>query len=401
MKIILVHNFYGSYAPSGENMVFKAEINLLKTHGHEVYEFVRHNDDLVSKGRMGLLKGAISTPWNLSVANDLKKMVLEIKPDIVHVHNTFPLISPAIFWKIRNLTSVVITLHNYRYFCPAAIPMRNGKVCTECIDKRSTIPAIRYGCYRGSRISTLPLALSVSLHRMIGTWSSCVDGFIVLSNFQKELLINAGLDKNKVYLKPNFLAGNYFPKKWEDRSPYVVFVGRLSQEKGIITLIKAWAKWGKDAPELRIIGDGPLRYTLENMSKDLPIRFLGHISNDKAHKIISEAYLLVLPSEWFETFGLVIIEAFALGTPVGVSDIGALPSLVDDRVNGIVFKPSNEIKLFAAIKNLWNSPKLLEKYGKAGRIKFDECYNENINYQRIIQVYDQVRLKKHNPNYGR
>jgi hypothetical protein len=159
VKVLLVHNFYGSSAPSGENQVFEAEKLLLQEMGHEVTDFSRHSDEIRSQGTWGVVRGALATPWNPWMTRAVKEAVSNFQPDVVHVHNTFPLISPGIFHAIGPRAARVLTLHNYRLFCPAAIPMRGGRVCTDCLDMRSAWPALRYGCYRDSRVATLPLAI--------------------------------------------------------------------------------------------------------------------------------------------------------------------------------------------------------------------------------------------------
>ena len=181
MKVLLVHNFYGSGAPSGENQVFEAEENLLRVHGDSVSVFRRHSDEIRSLGILGAARGALATCWNPWMTVAIRQSVVALRPDVVHVHNTFPLISPGIFHAVGEQVARVLTLHNYRLFCAAAIPMREGNPCTECLDRRSAWPAVKFGCYRGSRIATLPLAASVAIHRVMATWTREVDAFIELS----------------------------------------------------------------------------------------------------------------------------------------------------------------------------------------------------------------------------
>jgi glycosyltransferase involved in cell wall biosynthesis len=390
MKILLVHNFYGSSAPSGENQVFIAEKNLLLSRGHDVKEFTRHSDEIRGKSLQGLLKGALATPWNPWVAREIKREVDRFKPDVVHVHNTFPLISPAIFHAIGQTTARVLTLHNYRLLCPAAIPMRQGHVCTDCLDARSAWPALRHGCYRGSRVATLPLAINVGLHRLLGTWTKQVDAFIALSEFQRNLMVNAGLPGDKVHIKPNFFPRPATVVPWQQRKPYVVFSGRLSKEKGVITLLRAWRLWGINAPELRIVGDGELRGTLEEMATGLPVRFMGQLNKEAAQLQIANAQLLILPSEWFETFGLVLGEAFSYGTPVAVSNIGPLPSIVGHNKNGVVFEPTNPESLLNVVRAVWESKSLLQKLAKAARTDFEDKYTKDVNYRSLMMIYQHA-----------
>jgi glycosyltransferase involved in cell wall biosynthesis len=363
---------------------------MLQRHGDEVVEFSRSNNEIIDKGVAGKLQGAISTPWNPNMAKAIRHQVERYQPDVVHVHNTFPLLSPAIFHSIGKRAARVLTLHNYRLFCAAAIPMREGKVCTECLDKRSALPSLIHGCYRNSRVATLPLALSVGLHRTLGTWMNQVDAFIALSEFQREVMIEAGLPHDKVHVKPNFFPGNPEVVAWPLRQPYVVFVGRLTAEKGVINLLRAWQAWGADAPELRLVGDGELRPELERMATGLPIRFLGQVSAEDAQAEIGGAHLQILPSEWFETFGLVVIEAFAHGTPSAVSNIAALPSLVQHGKSGIVFEPANPESLLQEVRRAWETPGLLQRLGQEARAAFESDYTEEANYTSLLKIYQQA-----------
>ena len=391
MRVLLVHNFYGSAAPSGENQVVEIERALLQSRGHEVVEFSRNSDEIRSQGIWGAIKGAAATPWNPWSAQAIRQTVANIRPDVVHVHNTFPLISPSIFHALAGTgVARVLTLHNYRLFCPAAIPMREGKICTDCMDQRSILPALKHGCYRHSRLATLPLALNVALHRGLGTWTHQVDAFIALSDFQRQRMVDAGLPAARVHVKPNFYPGSPAIVPWEQRKPYVVFAGRLSAEKGVATLIRAWQLWGADAPELRVLGDGELRAELKQMSAGLPVRFLGQVSAADAQQQIAEASMLVLPSECFEGFPMVVREAFAFGTPVAVSDIGPLPSIVQHGENGVVFEVSNPVALLDEICRAWITPGLLSTLGNGARAAFEVNYTEESNYKTLMMIYERA-----------
>ncbi len=390
VRILLAHNFYSSAMPSGENLVVDSERDLLTSRGHFVEKFIRQSDEILEQGRLGKIKGALSTPWNPWSASKIQEDINLCYPDVVHVHNTFPLISPSIFSAIGQRAARVLTLHNYRLVCPAAIPMRAGRVCTECIDQRSVVPSLKYGCYRDSRVATAPLALNVALHRWLGTWQNEVDAFIALSEFQKKLMAKAGLPGHKIHVKPNFYPGFPAVVPWVERDDYVVFVGRISAEKGVATLIEAWRQWGQAAPQLRLVGDGPLRGGLERRAFGLPVQFLGQIFADRAQEQIANAKLLVLPSEWFEGFPMVVREAFAFGTPVAVSNIGPLPSIVEDGTSGIVFPASQANALLERVKNLWSQPSKLELMGANSRLEFERKYTEDANYEILMKIYDEA-----------
>lgn len=400
VKILLIHNFYGSSAPSGENAVYEAERDLLRRHGHTVIEFTRHSDEIRGQGAWGALKGALAVPWNPFSAARLRCVLREERPEIMHVHNSFPLLSPAIFPAAAGFpVGRVLTLHNYRLFCPAGIPMRAGRPCTECLDRRSVRPALRHGCYRESRLATLPLAANVALHRSLGTWQNEVEAFITLTGFQRELLVRAGLPADKAHVKPNFYPGNPPVVAWNERGAYAMFAGRLSEEKGIAALVKAWISWGSEAPELRIIGDGPLRSELEQAAAGSAIRFLGQLPAEETIRQIAHARLQLLPSECFEGFPMVVREAFAVGTPAAVSNLGPLPSIVSHGVNGVVFEAADPQSLLAVVRNAWQTPGTLERLGAGARKSFETLYTEEINYACLMEIYRAAIERNNAPSW--
>ena len=386
MKILLVHNHYGSAVPSGENRVFELERDLLVRNGHRVETFERHSDDLRAMGKIGMIAGAAMTPWNPRAARAMGEVMRRFQPDLVHAHNTFPMISPSVFSAARDAARV-LTLHNYRLVCPAAIPMRDGLTCTECIDRANVLPALRYGCYRGSRTATVPLAINVAFNRWRGTWQTDVERFIVLTDFQRDIMARAGLPKDRIMVKPNFYPGVPQRKAFWERPERVVFVGRLSKEKGLNDLVAAWIAWGAGAPELRIVGDGPMRYELKRLAAGNPqIIFLGQMPPEKAEAEIASARLLLLPSRCFEGFTMVLREAFALGTPVGVSDQGPLPEIAAEA-SGIVFRANDPQDLLRQVRACWSDSARLSKMSSASAAVFHEKYSEDINYRMLINIY--------------
>jgi glycosyltransferase involved in cell wall biosynthesis len=392
MKILLVHNYYGSGAPSGENNVFELERALLEQRGHPVEVLTRHSDDLRRRGLVGMIVGALATPWSPVSARAVRRIVAECRPDVVHAHNTFPLLSPAIFPAIGSRAARVLTLHNYRLFCPSAIPQRDGNSCTECLDGRSVAPALRHGCYRGSRVATLPLAASVALHRWGGTWRHHVDAFIALTEFQRNVMIDAGLPQERVFVKPNFYPGQPRVVPWPERSDRVVFAGRLSPEKGVATLLDAWIAWGDTAPELCIVGDGPLRERLQRRARErrCRVRFLGQVTAAAAEAEIAAARLLVVPSVSFEGFPLVLREAFAFGTPAAVSGIGPLPHIVQHGRTGVVFRPGDPGSLLDSVRSAWHRTGQLRSMSEQARAEFEEKYAEGANYRALMDIYDRA-----------
>jgi len=390
MKILLAHNFYGSSAPSGENTVYTAEKSLLEASGHEVVEYTRHSDEIRRQGAWGKLKGALSTPWNPFAYADVAKTIARERPAVMHVHNTFPLLSPAIFHSaMRSATATVLTLHNYRTVCAAAIPMRQGRPCTECIDRQSVTPAVTYGCYRQSRLATLPLATSIALHRNFRTWEKQVDAFIALTEFQRELLVKAGLPAQRIHIKPHFYPDPPSPAPWQQREAKVVFIGRMGEEKGVRFLIEAWQQWGEQAPLLDLIGDGPLRSELERsiQGQGDRIRFLGQLPFAETQARLARARLLVLPSICFEGFPMVIREAFALGVPVAASRLGSMPCLVEDGRTGGLFNPGDANDLERCVKVLWTKQEELGGMAASARAEFGAKYTAEANYALLMQIY--------------
>lgn len=373
--------------------MLESERAMLQGRGHELTEVFRFSDEILNEGLKGTLKGALSTPWNPFSARKVRREVDNFLPDVVHVHNTFPLLSPSIFHSIGSRAARVLTLHNYRLFCPAAIPMRNGKVCTQCLDRQAVWPALKYGCYRNSRLATLPLALNVSLHRGLKTWANHVDAFIALTEFQREKVIEAGLPARLVHVKPNFYPEKPVVIPQNERKSCVVFAGRLTAEKGVESLIRAWLEWGREAPELRIVGDGNLRIALERLAASNPevaVRFLGQLSSASVQQEIASAALLVSPSECFEGFPMVLAEAFALGTPVAVSKIGPLPSIVKEGENGAVFSPGDHLSLLRVVKQIWETEGALEKLAVGARQAFESKYTEQKNYHLLMDIYQNA-----------
>lgn len=391
MKILLVHNYYGSSAPSGENTVFESELALLRSRGHQVVSYNRHSDEIRKQGVWGVVKGALSTPWNFFAVKKLRRILAEEKPDVMHVHNSFPLFSPGIFHAASGTTTAtVLTLHNFRTFCAAGIPMRDDRPCTLCLDKKSILPALRYGCYRKSRLATLPMATMIALHRFIDTWDKQVDAFIALTEFQRKTLVDAGLPEEKVHIKPHFYANPPQPSGWNQRENKVVFVGRLGNEKGVQFLLEAWKLW-LDAPLLEIIGEGPegdfLRAEATSCGLADKILFSGQLPFAEVQVHLARARLLIFPSINFEGFPMAIREAFALGVPVAASNLGSMACLVNDEQTGGLFEPADAVSLASCVQRLWQNQPRLGEMASAARNEFELNYTEEANYQRLMEIY--------------
>ena len=390
LRVVVVHNYYGSSAPSGENNAVDAEIRMLTGAGHDVHLFSRKSDQIREEGWQGLVHGGMTYTLNPFEMMRFRRFLGEIRPDIVHVHNTFPLISPAIFWMIGERAASVITLHNYRLFCAGALLLRDGVVCTKCLDEDSVVSAVRYGCYRESRIATLPVASSIAFHKSMGTWQSKVDGFIALTDFQRDTLIAAGLPASRLHVKPNFFSGSPAVVPWAERSDTALFVGRLSAEKGVEYLIRAWLELGARAPLLRIIGDGPLREELDRLARSrgpANIEFVGAAAPQAVLREVAEAKMLFVPSIWFEGFPMVLLEALAAGTPSAVSNIGSPPTIIQDGTNGLVFEARSSKAIADLCGRVLGDDVLLSRLSRGARASFEASYTEEINHRRLMEIY--------------
>jgi glycosyltransferase involved in cell wall biosynthesis len=395
MKIILAHNYYGSSAPSGENMVFEVEAQLLRHQGHTVIELIRESDEIRSQETLGSIRGAFSTPWNPFSKREAKGLIRRMVPDIFHVHNSFPLLSPSVFYAARkSATATVLTLHNFRTYCAAGIPMRGERPCTDCLDRRSVVPALRHRCYRGTLAATVPMATMIWLHRRLRTWELQVDAFIALTEFQRDILCGAGLPRELVYVKPHFYPNPPKPLPWAEREAKVLFIGRLGAEKGCHILIEAWSRWGPGVPRLEVIGDGPDRLKLEasvaGAGLGEKVVFRGQLSFQEVQVTLRRAQLLVLPSLCFEGFPMVIREAFALGVPVAGSRLGSMPCLIDEGITGTLFEAGDPNDLLDKVKNAWEATYRLTAWGAAARNEFERKYTAEANYQMLMQTYEKA-----------
>ena len=399
MRILVVHNYYGSSAPSGENIVFEAERELLREHGHEVQTFTRHSDAIRARGLWGKVVGAFSTVANPFAARALARQCRAFRPDVVHFHNTFPLIS---LWAVRTASKfapVVMTLHNYRLFCASGMLARDGAVCTLCLRGRSVFAGLRYRCYRKSLLATLPLFLSAVFYRRpIAKW---VSRFIVFSVFQKRMMGCAGLPLEKMGIKPNFIVSDTPPRGDSFYGNVILYVGRLSEEKGIGTLISAWRlvlaecrRVGlstQERPKLCVIGDGDRRPLYEQLAAGLSVEFCGRKDNADVRKSLSMARACVLPSECYEGMPMTILEALAAATPCVVSDLGTLPDLVEDGRTGFVFKAGDASALAAALLRMVRLNELdYRRMRRAAREDYERRFSPGRNYTQLMTIYREV-----------
>ncbi|MBE2944378.1 glycosyltransferase family 4 protein [Anoxybacillus flavithermus] len=307
-----------------------------------------NNDVIKDMGILSKIGLALETTWSISEFVRFKKFLLRENPDVVHFHNFFPLISPSAYYACHSLNiPVVQTLHNYRLLCPAATFLRKNEICEKCLNG-SILNSVKNGCYRDSVIQTLPVAAMIKFNNFIRTWNRKVDRYITLTEFAKKKFIEGGIPESKIVVKPNFIAQKEKMSKINEKENYILFVGRISKEKGVDILLSAWEKiFDKQGNKLLIVGDGPEKKLLEeqyNQHKD--IEFLGKLNEDQVLTFMKKAKYLVVPSIWYEGFPMTIIEAFSVGTPVIASNIGSLQEVVVHGKNGFHFNygDSNALK---------------------------------------------------------
>lgn len=384
----MAHNFYQH--SGGEDKCFAAETELLRQHGHEVVTYTVHNDAIRN---MSGVSAALMAVWNRSCYRELSTLIRAETPDIIHFHNTFPMISPAAIWAgKRRDTPVVCTLHNYRLVCPAAALVRNGRVCEDCIGHTVPWQAVVHRCYRDSRLASAAVASTLVAHRLARTWSDKVDAFIALTEFARQKFIEGGLPAEKIVLKPNFVDREPFtdPNPAGAGRGYALFVGRLSSEKGIDPLLAAWKKL-TDNITLRVVGTGPLSSQVEAAaSQSDSIEFLGPKQPEEVLELMTGAQFVVVPSICYETFGLTIVEAYSMNTPVIASRLGAMTEVVQEGQTGLCFNPGDPDDLAAKVAWAANHPAEMRAMGENARSVFVNNYGAERNYQQLMAVYESV-----------
>lgn len=387
MKLLIAHNRYRN--PGGEDEVFSREVELLRSAGQDVVEYTRHNNEISELGILSSVKLGMRTLWAWDSAKELRSLLRKERPQLAHFHNTFPLISPAAYYACKEAgIPVVQSLHNTRIVCPASTNYREGRVCEDCSGISVPWPAIVHACYHNSHSQTIVVAGMVALHRMLGTWREQVDAYIVFTDFFRRKFIAAGFPADKIFLKPHFLGSD--PGMKREPGSYALFLGRLAPEKGVPTLLRAWANL-KDVP-LRIRGNGPLekevhKFLLHNAS----VGTLPYLSRTECFDLIKGAKFLVWPSEgYYETFGLVVMEAFACGTPVIASRSGAMQEMVEHGRTGLHFESGDSDDLAAKVEWAWAHPKEMEEMGRAGRAEYMSKYTAETNYEALMRIYREA-----------
>jgi glycosyltransferase involved in cell wall biosynthesis len=392
MKIVLVHNFYQQ--AGGEDAVFEQERRLLECAGHDVIVYCRSNREIEQLSILGQASLAKRCIWATETRREFARLLDRENPDLVHVHNTFVMISPSLYSACHDRgIPVVQTLHNFRLLCPAATFYRDGKVCEECAE-HSLWRGIYHGCFRDSRPATATVALMLACHRRLGTWNEHVNCYIALTEFSRNKFIAAGLPADKIVVKPNFLD----PDPGERKHPgnYALFVGRLSPEKGVSTLLEAW-KQLQEQCALHIVGDGPEREALEAQARQrhlAGVTFRGHLSREETIAEMKGAQFLVTPSVCYESFPMTFAESFACGTPVICSRLGGMREIVDDHRTGLHFTAGEAGSLAQTLEWAINHPRDLAEMGRAARREYETRYAARGNYSLLKKIYQAALLSR-------
>jgi len=395
MKILLVHNTYQQ--PGGEDVVFDQERQLLERAGHQVVTYCRSNWEIAGYSGLKRLELMKHMVWATDTRREIASLIGRDKPDLMHVHNTFLMVSPSVYAACREASiPVVQTLHNYRLLCPAAIFFRDGGVCEECPEHGLWRGAL-HGCYRDSRAATSAVALMLTVHRWRRTWTWGVNCFIALSGFSRQKFIEGGIPAEKIAVKPNFVYAD--PGCRARSGEYMLFIGRLSPEKRVVTLLAGWQKLQAPIP-LRIIGGGSEREFLEARAKQMrlsEVRFLGQLPRDEVFAALKGARCLIFPSEWYENFPMTIAESFACGVPVLASRLGAMQEIVEDGRTGLHFTPGDSEDLAAKVEWAWTHPREMEEMGRQARAEYEVKYTAEQNYNMLMEIYHRVIAARAGP----
>ena len=391
MRILLIHNRYA--LRGGEDESTDAEQALLEASGETVDLFEVSNEGLDrAAGRLpgALLMGARSV-WSPGAYREVQRRVAAFRPDVVHVQNTFPRLSPAVYYAAHRAgVAVVQTLRNYRQLCPKASFYRDGEPCEDCVGKLVPVPGVQHACYRDSRGASVWVAGGQVVHHTLGTWTSKVDLYIAPSEFTKQKFVESGFARpERIVVKPNFLALD--PGPGDGAGDHFLFVGRLSEEKGIRTLLAAWPLV-RDGQSLTIIGNGPLNREVEAFARRHPeVTWRGRVPHEDVVVEMGRARALVFPSEWYETFGRVAMEAFARGTPVIGADIGAVAEIVGASGGGVLFPAGDVAALSDTINQLAAAGDRITDLRHQARLTYENKYRADDNYTQLVAAYEQAR----------
>lgn len=391
MRILIVHDRYQQ--SGGEQAAVEAQVALLRERGHEVVLYARDNAEVE---RYSVRQQAAFFPaavFSRRTYQDIRSLAARNCPDVAHIHNVFPLISPSVYRALQDdQIPTVQTVHNYRFLCPNGLFYTHGQICERC-KNGNTLHAVRLRCYRQSYVLSALYALTITTHRRWGTFEA-IDRFIALTEFAAQKLAEGKFTtREKISVLGNFLPDPLpAPNLVEKREPYVVYLGRLSVEKGVQVLIEALAR----LPDLnlKILGIGPLAASLQSLvreSESNNIEFLGHVDGEAKWRVIRNAIAVVIPSVCYENLPFVALESMATATPVVVSNLGSLPYVIDDRQSGLLFKPGDSHDLQQKLAWLVDHPQEAAALGRYGRQIVESRYSAEAHYRQLMAIYAKAK----------
>ncbi len=386
MKVLFIHNEY--QFKGGEDTVLELEKDLLEKKGHEVHVLKFSNSTINSF--TARVRTGLQSFYNRDAARQLTEAVNSFRPDIIHVHNLFFKASPSILYRAKKLgIPVVMTIHNYRLICANALLLRNNKICELCIQKKFPLSGVRYKCYRSSAIESALVTGITGFHKLLGTWRKNIDSLIVLSTFMKDKLLHSSLQfpAQDIVVKPNFVPDIYDGPSPRDN--YFLFVGRLSREKGIDTLLDCFS--GSNSARLIIAGDGPEKErVMAAASLDPAISYIGQQPKENIIALMKKSKALIFPSIWYEGMPMTIIESLATGTPVIASGLGAMTEMVRDGYNGFLFPAGNAKELQKRIQ-FFSTIETDDQYlYKNARQSYLDNYQPEVHYASILKIYENA-----------
>lgn len=367
--------------------VLAQEADLLQRYGHAVEQYTVGPPEQTG---LSAVRAGMKAVWNVEAGRDVAQAIERFRPDVVHVHTPFPLLSPVVFRVASRLgVPAVTTQHSFRYSCIAATCFRNGSICEDCVGKRLKYPGIVHRCYHDSRSASTALTVSLTLHREIGTFHRHVSQFLSLTAFAKDLLVRDGIPAAKVTIKPNFVPDPGDPTTPATDRPYVAFIGRLIDVKGVRTLLAAWRLANTQSLQLKVAGDGDLRSLVEASARDdASIEFLGWLDEDAVTALMAEAVCVVVPSEWYEAGQpLVTLRSLSVGTPVLVSDLENLSREVIDDDAGSTFRVGDPASLADELNRLTTTSDDLRSLRQRARASYLRRYSPEVNIRMLEKVY--------------
>jgi len=386
-NVLIVHNYYR--IPGGEDVVVANERELLEQHGHKVIVYSRNNDEAGDKSFLQKIGLAFASFFNIRTYREICAIIEKEKIDVIHVHNTVALISPAVYIAGINMgIPVVQTIHNFRLVCPNGVCYIQDHVCEKCLE-HGLRQSLLYNCYRNSKLQTFVLVVAIKFHRALLTYRYI--NYICLTEFNKQKLLSVKqIKEENIYIKPNFTKIEADVVPYDSRKHQMIYAGRLEKIKGVDLMLQAWMKLGDKAPRLVICGSGELEdwckeYIQNNEITN--IELMGQVSNTEAKRLVGESMALVYPTQWYEGFPMAVAESYTMGTPIIASDIGNVGNLVQDGISGLKFKSNSVVALAKTVEQFMECPIELPK-------EYLDKYTAEKNYLILKKIYEDIRIKQ-------